>query len=713
MFNLDIKKTFFHQAAVLAGLLALSAPCYGSVVFEDNFDAQANWAQGKPTESGVNYPPFPAAGAPANWSTWRAVPWNPPVADPIAITNSVTSDHTTGSGKQFVARVQACGPDIFSTAFCSDTILAKVLPQEHQELYARFWLKTQPGWKFTANQNNNHKIFRFLRYDGSGAFFQNGTAGSEAPLVFFDLGEYWTDGHADYTFAYRGYPVSSYSGATGTKNNTIQSFGTGTSTASGNWADGQWHRYDIRAKLNTTGTANGVVEFWFDGVKKYSATDVNFKLSGSNSIGWNAFMIGGNHQTDFPAGEQWYAIDDVVISTTPIPDNYVIGGTPVADTTAPTASITYPASNASVSGTVSVNATAADNVAVSKVELYVNNILQSSDTTSPYLLSWNSAALANGTYSLIVKASDAAGNVGQSPAVAVTVSNSQTIDTSAPTVAISAPTNNATVSGTVTVAASATDNVAVSKVEFYDNDAVFAVVNTAPHSVNLDTTKLANGSHSFKSRAYDTTGNVGQSAAVAVTVKNQTQTQDVTAPTVSITSPASNAMVSGNLTISASATDNVGIAKVEFYVNGALHNTDTTAPFSYGGATTSANNGAYTLYAKAYDTAGNVKQSSTVNFTINNGAAADTTAPIASIQAPTSSYVYGTSVAVKAGASDNVAVKKTEIYIDGVLKASANAGSLSWTWILTGYAKGSHVIMIKAYDAAGNVGTKSKTVTKL
>ena len=307
-----------------------------AVIFEDNFDGQANWSKGKPSESEVDYPPFPAAGAPTNWSTWRAVPWNPPVADPISITSAVTSDHTTVSGKQFIATVQACGPDIFSTAFCSDTVLGKVFPQEYQELYARFWLKTQPGWQYTINQTNAHKIFRFLRYDGIGNFFQNGTSGSESALLFFDLGEYWNGGTAIYSLTYRGYPVASYFAATGTKNDINQSFGTDTSTANGNWADGQWHRYDIHAKLNTTGIANGVVEFSFDGIKKFSASDVMFKISGSNGIGWNAIMIGGNHQTDFPAGEQWYAIDDVVISTTPIPENYVIGGGS-SDTRAPAA----------------------------------------------------------------------------------------------------------------------------------------------------------------------------------------------------------------------------------------------------------------------------------------------------------------------------------------------------------------------------------------
>ena len=93
------------------------------------------------------------------------------------------------------------------------------------------------------------------------------------------------------------------------------------------------------------------------------------------------------------------------------------------DTQAPTTAITAPASGATVSGTVSVTASASDNVGVTKVEFYLDGALQSTDTTSPYAWSWNTAAASNGSHGLTSKAYDAAGNVGTSAAVPVTVSN--------------------------------------------------------------------------------------------------------------------------------------------------------------------------------------------------------------------------------------------------------------------------------------------------
>ena len=613
MFEPIFKKRIFSQLLIMFCMFGFALPSYGAVVFEDNFDAQANWAKGKPTESEVDYPPFPASGAPANWSTWRAVPWNPPVADPISITNAVTSDHTKGTGKSFIATVQACGSGIFtSQQFCSDTILAKILPQEHQELYVRFWLKTKAGWQYAANQNNYHKIFRFLRYDGSGNFFQNGTSGSESPLLFFDLSENWSGGVAKYMLAARGYPVSSYSGATMTNNEMDQSFGGAASTASGMWADGQWHRYDLRAKLNNTGSADGIVEFSFDGVKKFSVSNAKFKLSGSNSIGWNAIQVGGNQQTDFPGGEQWYAIDDIVVSTTPIPDNYVIGGGAVADTTAPAVSISSPANNTTVSGAVSITANASDAVGVSKVEFYVNNALKSTDTSAPYAYSWDTAAVAAGTYTLMAKAYDAAGNVGQSSSVSVSIYK----DTTIPTVSLTAPANNATVSGTVAITANAADNIGVSKVEYYRNGTLLAAGNVAPYSYNWNTTSVANGAYTLTAKAFDASNNVATSSNVTVTVNNVTA--DTTAPATSITSPAAGATVSGAVNIAASASDNVGVSKVEFYVNGALKGTDTTSPYSYSWSTTSVANGAYSLTSKAYDAAGNSATSSAVSISVSN-----------------------------------------------------------------------------------------------
>src|SRR5207244_5101849 len=98
------------------------------------------------------------------------------------------------------------------------------------------------------------------------------------------------------------------------------------------------------------------------------------------------------------------------------------------------------------------------NVGVTKVEFYLDNALQSSDTTSPYSWSWNTTTAANGAHALTSKAYDAAGNVGTSTAVNVTVSN--VADTTPPSAPANLAANGARKKINLTWAAS-TDNVGV------------------------------------------------------------------------------------------------------------------------------------------------------------------------------------------------------------------------------------------------------------
>ncbi|MBN8465352.1 cellulase family glycosylhydrolase [Corallococcus exiguus] len=87
------------------------------------------------------------------------------------------------------------------------------------------------------------------------------------------------------------------------------------------------------------------------------------------------------------------------------------------DSTAPTASITQPTGGTVAVGNVTVQATASDDVGVVKTELYVDGQLVGEDTSSPYSFTWAATA---GAHSLVVRAYDAANNVGSSAAVSVT-----------------------------------------------------------------------------------------------------------------------------------------------------------------------------------------------------------------------------------------------------------------------------------------------------
>jgi|GEM_PF-1015829 len=193
-------------------------------------------------------------------------------------------------------------------------------------------------------------------------------------------------------------------------------------------------------------------------------------------------------------------------------------------------------------------------------------------------------------------------------------------DTTPPTVSISSPANGSTVSGTITVSANASDNIGVSGVQFkLDGANLQAEDTTSPYSISWNTVTATNGSHTLTAVARDAAGNQATSAPVMVTVFNA---PDTTPPTVSITAPASGSTVSGiSIMVSANASDNIGVAGVQFKLDGAnLGAEDTTSPYSIIWNTTTATNGGHTLIATARDTAGNQTTSAVVSVTVSNAA---------------------------------------------------------------------------------------------
>ena len=219
----------------------------------------------------------------------------------------------------------------------------------------------------------------------------------------------------------------------------------------------------------------------------------------------------------------------------------------------------------------------------------------------------------HGTHTLTAVARDAAGNQTTSSQVIVTVDNT------APTVSVTAPTAGASVSGTtVPVTATAADNVGVAGVQFKLDGADLGLEDTSSDGgwgVSWDTIAAGNGTHTLTAVARDAAGNQTTSTPVTVTVAN---IPDVTAPTgVVVSAPSGN--LSGTVNLSAVASDNVGVAGVQFLVNGnPVGNEDPAAPYGVSWNTTTVANGTYAVTARARDAAGNTTTSTAVNVTVAN-----------------------------------------------------------------------------------------------
>jgi uncharacterized protein (AIM24 family) len=179
------------------------------------------------------------------------------------------------------------------------------------------------------------------------------------------------------------------------------------------------------------------------------------------------------------------------------------------------------------------------------------------------------------------------------------------------------PANGSIVGGTISLVASATDNVGVTKVEFYHDGGVLIDTDiTAPYSISFNTATGSDGAHSFYAKAYDAANNVGTSSSVSVTVDN-------TLPSTSLTSPVSGGTVSGTISLVASASDNVGVNKVEFYYDSILLGIATTAPYTSPLDTTTLVDGSHNFYTKAYDLVLNSATSSVNLVTVSNSTAGE------------------------------------------------------------------------------------------
>jgi subtilisin family serine protease len=188
-----------------------------------------------------------------------------------------------------------------------------------------------------------------------------------------------------------------------------------------------------------------------------------------------------------------------------------------ADTIPPTVSIASPASGSTVSGTATVTGSATDNVGVTRVELWIDNVLNSTCPSTAFSCSWNTAAAAAGSHTVTIKAYDAAGNVG-SASESLVVATAIVPSTAPPTVQIVNPVSGSTVSGMVQVSASASDPVGVTQISFFVDGVLKSSDLSSPWTYNWNTKKASNGSHTLTVQAWDKAGNTA-STSVVVTVR--------------------------------------------------------------------------------------------------------------------------------------------------------------------------------------------------
>lgn len=459
-----MKRLFFILVS-MTFLCAVSVDA--AVLFQDNFDSNCSGTACLVTGGASTYP--------TGWDQWYTEQATATYGGVTHYSGEISTPGRGGTGKSLKLWR-------YGSAFGGyDGGLLKVLSYSISNLHMRFYIKVPSAMNW-ATGDEYQKLWRF------------NTSGSE---IYVNINNGFRSGIMQV------YDSSEW--VTVLNNSQLLSI-----------MDGNWHCVEFQFGLNIS-----TLKVWIDGVSVYSNTSKNWHgNAGAIFNGYFQHFGLGNRGSSVTYQSSWQAMefDDLVIA-----DQY-IGPVSGGDTTAPTVSMTAPAAG-TVSGTVTVSATASDNVGVTGVQFKVDgNNIGSEDTSSPYSMSWNTASVSNGSHTLTATARDAAGNQTTSTAVTVTVQNASS-DAVAPTVSITSPAGGATLTGSATLTANASDNVGVAGVQFkLDGVNVGQEDTSSPYSFVLDSTTVTNGTHSLTAVARDAAGNQTTSSAISVTIQNSAAT---------------------------------------------------------------------------------------------------------------------------------------------------------------------------------------------
>jgi hypothetical protein len=207
-------------------------------------------------------------------------------------------------------------------------------------------------------------------------------------------------------------------------------------------------------------------------------------------------------------------------------------------------------------------------------------------------------------------------------------------------------------------------------------------------------------------------GYLGSAPDLGVFERDDDGPADTTPPLVAVASPAGGQTVSGVVTIRASASDNVGVTRIDYLQDGQVVAVFSPPVFTAAWNTALVPNGTHTLTAVARDAAGNRTTSAGISVTVAN---VDAWAPAVTITSPTSGSTYTTSassVTLGGTAFDNVGA--TQVTWTNSRGGSGTAtGRASWTASGIALSLGTNVLSVTARDAAGNTATDTVTVTRI
>ena len=298
----------------------------------------------------------------------------------------------------------------------------------------------------------------------------------------------------------------------------------------------------------------------------------------------------------------------------------------------------------------------------------------------------------------------------------VTPTPTPTSQGSRPVAQIIAPPSNTQVGvgQTIDVSIVAHDPNGITRVELWSDggQAPYATLNNPNPSdqtwnVSFQWKSSVLGSHALAVRAWDRANNYGDSPFIYLQVVHNTGH-----PQVWITTPrdGDSFQLGQVVKIEGSATDEVGIIRMETWLDGRQWKYDTSSGQSpmYSSHQWQANEpGDHVIQIKAIDTANVTAKSNQITIHVK-----DSSGPHIQIDSPPNgtTFNHGDQVTVQSTAVDNAGITKVELYVDSqLIRTDANPDPSQTSWVVQepwpADQDGHHVLTTVAYDPQGKTGT--------
>jgi hypothetical protein len=385
---------------------------------------------------------------------------------------------------------------------------------------------------------------------------------------------------------------------------------------------------------------------------------------------------------------------------------------PVGAAAAPSVYFAEPDNGEAISGWLSGSECEARGSNIRYVRFYMDNKQVSTDTRSPWNCSFDTRDYSDGTHSLRVVAYDSSGR-SASRTVSVNVRN-RAGSGSAPTVSFTAPASGGALSGNVQGPPNCiVTGSNIARVMFYINGVWTNTDGNLDNGLGcwIDTTKYRDGAYTLKAVAYNSAGQTA-TATRDIVIRNDgdggDDGGDSGAPTVSFTAPAVGGALSGNVQGPPNCiVTGSNIARVMFYINGVWTNTDGNLDNGLGCwiDTTRYRDGAYTLKAVAYNSAG-LTASATRDIVIRNGSSGGDL-PTVSFSRPTSgATVSGNLYQSPSCEVKGTGIQKVQFYLGSTALNTELSAPYLCNFDTTKFANGSHTLMAVASNAAGSTSTQ-------